>query len=163
MKYDLFLGRDYLVFSCAHFVIGEKIKEPLHGHNYKVTIHAYGSQAKDNMVIDFHILKRILIPVIEKLDHHVLIPAKNKYIQIEEQGEQVIIKIPIDKKEYEFPKTDLVILPIENSTVEEIIHYIANQLADNEQLQRDNIDRVSITLFEYENQGVTLEFSPNRY
>ncbi|MHA1223209.1 MAG: 6-carboxytetrahydropterin synthase, partial [Candidatus Heimdallarchaeaceae archaeon] len=53
MKYDLFLGRDYLVFSCAHFVIGEKIKEPLHGHNYKVTIHAYGSQAKDNMVIDF--------------------------------------------------------------------------------------------------------------
>ncbi|MHA1514686.1 MAG: 6-pyruvoyl trahydropterin synthase family protein [Candidatus Heimdallarchaeaceae archaeon] len=80
MTYNLFLNRDYLTFSCAHFVIGENFYEPLHGHNYKILINVYGTQGKDNMVIDFHDIKKILKPFVDSLDHYVLVPTNNKFL-----------------------------------------------------------------------------------
>lgn len=155
MSYDLFLSRDYLTFSCAHFVLGEKIIEPLHGHNYRVLLNVYGDQGKDNMVIDFHLIKKILVPIVDELDHHILIPSKNKLIQIKEQDGQIIVNLPKHNKEYEFPKEDVVVLPIENTTVEELSHYFAYKIIKSEYLKRENIDQVTVTVFEYEGQGVS--------
>ena len=160
MSYDLFLSRDHLSFSCAHFVVGEKIIEPLHGHNYKILINIYGDQGKDNMVIDFHIVKKILQPIVDSIDHFVIIPSKNKYLDIKEKGEQLIVNIPHYDKEYEFPRSDVVLLPIENTTVEEFSHYFVKMLTDNEELKRENIDQVTVTVFEYEGMGVTYELFP---
>lgn len=160
MSYDLFLCRDYFTFSCAHLVIGENFYEPLHGHNYKVLVNVYGAQGKDNMVINFHSIKRIMKPLIDSLDHYVLIPSKNKLLEITEEGEQVIVRIPHLDKEYEFPKSDIVILPIENTTVEEMSHYFVQELTQNEEIKQDNISQVTVTVFEYEGQGVTTELYP---
>ncbi len=160
MSYDLFLSRDHLTFSCAHFVVGQKILEPLHGHNYKILINIYGDQGKDNMVIDFHIIKRILQPIVDSLDHYILIPTKNKYLELKEKKGQLIIRIPHYDKEYEFPKSDIVMLPIENTTVEELSHYFVKKLANIEELKKDNIDQVTVTVFEYEGMGATYELFP---
>ena len=160
MTYNLFLSRDYLTFSCAHFVIGENFYEPLHGHNYKILINVYGTQGKDNMVIDFHDIKKILKPFIDSLDHYVLVPSNNKFLEITEKDEQVIIKIPHLDKEYELPKSDVVLLPIENTTVEEISHYFVKLLAQSEEIKRENISQVTVTVYEYEGQGVTTELFP---
>ena len=75
MSYNLFLNRDYLTFSCAHFVIGEKFFEPLHGHNYKILINVYGTQGKDNMVINFHDIKKILNKLLTENVH--ITPARD--------------------------------------------------------------------------------------
>ena len=160
MTYNLFLSRDYLTFSCAHFVIGENFYEPLHGHNYKILINVNGTQGKDNMVIDFHDIKKILKPFIDSLDHYVLVPSNNKFLEITEKDEQVIIKIPHLDKEYELPKSDVVLLPIENTTVEEISHYFVKLLAQSEEIKRENISQVTVTVYEYEGQGVTTELFP---
>ncbi|MCG3255773.1 MAG: 6-carboxytetrahydropterin synthase, partial [Candidatus Heimdallarchaeota archaeon] len=133
MTYNLFLNRDYLTFSSAHFVIGENFYEPLHGHNYKILINVYGTQGKDNMVIDFHDIKKILKPFVDSLDHYVLVPSKNKFLEITEKDGQVIIKIPHLDKEYELPKSDVVLLPIENTTVEEMSHYFVQLLAQSDE------------------------------
>ena len=160
MSYDLFVSRDYLMFSCAHFVVGEKIIDPLHGHNYILQINVFGEQGKNNMVIDFHIIKRVLTPIIEQLDHHVLIPSENPFLEIQETDGQVIVKVTNFHKEYEFPKTDVVLLPIENTTVEEMSHYFVKMLTWNKEFKRDNIERVTVTVYEYERQGVTYELFP---
>lgn len=160
MTYNLFLSRDYLTFSCAHFVIGENFYEPLHGHNYKILINVYGTQGKDNMVIDFHDIKKILKPFVDSLDHYVLVPSNNKFLEITEKDEQVIIKIPHLDKEYELPKSDVVLLPIENTTVEEMSHYFVKLLAQSEEIKRENISQVTVTVYEYEGQGVTTELFP---
>jgi 6-pyruvoyltetrahydropterin/6-carboxytetrahydropterin synthase len=160
MSYNLFLNRDYLTFSCAHFVVGENFYEPLHGHNYKILINVYGTQGKDNMVINFHDIKKILKPFVDSLDHYVLIPSKNKYLDIQEKGEQVIIRIPHLGKEYELPKSDIVLLPIENTTVEEMSHYFVKLLAKNDEIRRENVSQVTVTVYEYEGQGVTTELFP---
>ncbi len=160
MSYNLFLNRDYLTFSCAHFVIGENFYEPLHGHNYKILINVYGTQGKDNMVINFHDIKKILKPFVDSLDHYVLVPSKNKYLEISEKKEQIIIRIPHLRKEYELPKSDTVLLPIENTTVEEMSHYFVKLLAKNDEIRRENISQVTVTVYEYEGQGVTTELFP---
>jgi 6-pyruvoyltetrahydropterin/6-carboxytetrahydropterin synthase len=112
------------------------------------------------MVIDFHVIKRILQPIVDTLDHYILIPTKNKLLELEEVNEQLIIRIPHYEKEYEFPKSDIVMLPIENTTVEELSHYFVKMLEDNEELKKENIDQVTVTVFEYEGMGATYELFP---
>ncbi|MHA1347505.1 MAG: 6-pyruvoyl trahydropterin synthase family protein [Candidatus Heimdallarchaeaceae archaeon] len=160
MSYDLFLSRDYMIFSSAHFVVGEKFIEKLHGHNYKILINIYGNQDKENMILNFYDIKKVLKPIVDRLDHKILIPEESKLLEITETGEQVIIKIPNYDKEYEFPKSDVIMLPIENTTVEEISRYLADKLMWNKEIKKENIDQVTVTVFEYEGQGVTYELFP---
>ena len=160
MTYDLFLDRDYLTFSCAHFVIGEHFHEALHGHNYNILVNVYGTQGKDNMVINFHEIKRILKPLVDTIDHHILIPTKNRFVNLIEKGEQLVLQVPHIGKEYEFPKSDVVMLPIENTTVEEMSHYFVKMLAKNKEMKQGNISQVTVTIYEYEGQGVTTELFP---
>ena len=112
------------------------------------------------MVIDFHIIKRILQPIVDSFDHYILIPTKNKYLELKEENEQLKIRIPHYDKEYEFPKSDIVMLPIENTTVEELSHYFVKKLANIEELKKENIDQVTVTVFEYEGMGATYELFP---
>lgn len=160
MSYDLFVARDYLIFSCAHFVVGDNIIEPLHGHNYKLQFNVFGEQGKNNMIIDFHMIKKVLSPIIEELDHHVLIPKNSPFLEITEVDDQVIVKVKNFDKEYEFPKSDVVLLPIESTTVEEMSHYFVKMLTNNKEFKRENIERVTVTVYEYEGQGVTFELYP---
>ena len=160
MSYDLFLSRDYMIFSSAHFVVGENFIEPLHGHNYKILINVYGNQDEKNMIINFYDIKKVLQPIVNRLDHKILIPVDNELLEIKEKGEQIIIQVPSYDKEYEFPKSDVTMLPISNTTVEEISRYLANKLMWNKEIKKENIDQVTVTVFEYEGQGVTYELFP---
>lgn len=135
MSYDLFLSREYFIFSCSHIVIGESFFEKLHGHNYTVQVNIVGQQSKDNMVVNFYDIKRIVQPVVDSLDHHLILPRYNKHLEIIETDKQVIIKVPRLDKEYEIPKEDVKILPIENTTVEELSRYFT-ELLIKEKIQR---------------------------
>ncbi len=160
MSYDLFLSRDYMIFSSAHFVVGEKFIESLHGHNYKILINIYGDQDEENMILNFYDIKKVLKPIVDSLDHKILIPEDSNLLEITESGEQIVIKIPNYDKEYEFPKSDVMLLPIKNTTVEEISHYLAEKLMWNNEIKKENIDQVTVTVFEYEGQGITYELFP---
>lgn len=149
-----------MIFSSAHFVVGEKFIETLHGHNYKILINIYGNQDEENMILNFYDIKKVLKPIVDKLDHKILIPKYNKQLEITVSGEQVIVKVPKYDKEYEFPKLDVIMLPISNTTVEEISRYLAEKLMWNNEIKKENIDQVTVTVFEYEGQGVTFELFP---
>ncbi|MHA1304171.1 MAG: 6-pyruvoyl trahydropterin synthase family protein, partial [Candidatus Heimdallarchaeaceae archaeon] len=127
------------------------------GHNYIVQISVIGEQKDDNMVINFYDLKRIVKPIVDRLDQHLLLPTKNKHIEIIEQNKQIIIKIPRLNKEYEVPKEDVELLPIENTTVEELSRYFSEILQECEKLRQPNIKSVKIMVSEYKNQGVSRE------
>lgn len=149
-----------MIFSSAHFVVGEKFIESLHGHNYKILINIYGDQDEENMILNFYDIKKVLKPIVDSLDHKILIPEDSNLLEITESGEQIVIKIPNYDKEYEFPKSDVMLLPIKNTTVEEISHYLAEKLMWNNEIKKENIDQVTVTVFEYEGQGVTYELFP---
>lgn len=59
------------VFSASHQLRGYKGKcERLHGHNWRVEVHLCGRDLDElGMVIDFHILDRIMAEAVEPFEH----------------------------------------------------------------------------------------------
>ncbi len=62
-------------FSAAHFSILESGSEPLHGHNWLVSVHARGRLREDGTLIDFGILKAAMRAECALLDHRMLVPT----------------------------------------------------------------------------------------
>ena len=61
-------------FAAGHYLRNYKGKcENPHGHNYKVFITLVGEQLDDTgLLLDFKELKRVMKPVIERLDHQMI-------------------------------------------------------------------------------------------
>lgn len=102
-------------------------REPLHGHNYRVKLRGNALELDNDMVFDFLDIKPIVRQVCDGLDHHLLIPVKNKLIEIIETDKNVEIKTP-DGSFFSIPKQDTLLLPIENTSVERIAVYLAHQI-----------------------------------
>ena len=108
-------------FSACHFIAGHDKCGRLHGHTYVVSLKLHGSMGKDGMVMDFIPLKKELRAIAEELDHRVLVPANSKKITLT-MGEEVQIKTC--GKRYSLPREDVVLLPTEESSAEELCQFI---------------------------------------
>ncbi|MBP7898432.1 6-carboxytetrahydropterin synthase QueD [Candidatus Gracilibacteria bacterium] len=67
----MFVTKEF-TFHASHFLTKYYGRcERLHGHSYKLEVTVEGDIGENDMVIDFGILKRIVVRrVIDKLDHH---------------------------------------------------------------------------------------------
>jgi len=108
-------------FSACHFIAGHDKCGRLHGHTYVVSLKLHGGMGKDGMVMDFIPLKKELRAIAEELDHRVLVPANSKKIALT-LGEEVLIKTC--GKRYSLPREDVVLLPTEESSAEELCQFI---------------------------------------
>lgn len=115
-------------FSACHFIAGHKKCGRLHGHTYVVSLKLHGDMGNDGVVMDFIPLKKELRAIAEELDHRVLVPANSKKITLA-LGDEVFIKA--DGKKYALPKEDVVLLPTEESSAEELCHYILGKVMEN--------------------------------
>lgn len=104
-------------------------REPLHGHNYRVQIKGNALELDNDMVFDFLDIKPIVRDICNSLDHKLLIPRDNDKIRIEER-EKNFQFITMDESVFSIPKTDVLILPIENTSAERIACYLAYQIRD---------------------------------
>jgi 6-pyruvoyltetrahydropterin/6-carboxytetrahydropterin synthase len=119
--------KDHFVFCSGHFISYEGDKcERLHGHNYRVTVEVEGKLDENHYVFDFIALKKRLKPIIDDLDHYMMLPTKNPLILVEERGTSV--RVRYRDREWIFPRGDCVLLPIENTTAELLARYIAERL-----------------------------------
>lgn len=61
-------------FSSGHFLRNYRGKcENPHGHNYKVRVTLYGKELDHaGLLLDFKLLKQVMRPVIERIDHQML-------------------------------------------------------------------------------------------
>jgi 6-pyruvoyltetrahydropterin/6-carboxytetrahydropterin synthase len=119
--------KDHTGFSAGHFITYDgHLCEPLHGHNYRVAVSIEGPVDENFYVLDFTRAKRLLRAIVDKLDHRMLLPTGSERIVVEEQGDQVVAAYK--DKRYVFPATDVVLLPIPNTTAEMLAQWIAGQL-----------------------------------
>jgi 6-pyruvoyltetrahydropterin/6-carboxytetrahydropterin synthase len=160
MSYRLIQGDLSFKFAAAHFVIGQGGCEHLHGHNYTIEVQIYGAQNEDtNLVVDFLELKPFIKTIIEELDHHILLPKNNQLLTIKEKGEELFITFIPKEKRYIFPKEDVRLLPIANTTVEELARYIAKQVRPLFDIH-SNISKIEVGVFEYKGQGCWKVITP---
>jgi 6-pyruvoyltetrahydropterin/6-carboxytetrahydropterin synthase len=122
--------KQYFNFASSHFMLFQDgTREPLHGHNYRVQVRGNAQDLNDDMVFDFLNIKPIVREVCDSLDHKLLIPKNNPHLVIEEREKNYLL-IARDESVFSIPQTDVLILPIENTSAERIAAYIAYQVRE---------------------------------
>jgi 6-pyruvoyltetrahydropterin/6-carboxytetrahydropterin synthase len=127
--FSVSVAKDYLVFASAHFITfaGHRC-EGLHGHNYRARATVEGALDQETwFVFDFVVLKRIMRELCDEIDHKVLLPLENPKIQVEEEGDAVLVAVE-GKPRYRFPRVDCALLPVPNTTVEMLAEMLAMRL-----------------------------------
>jgi 6-pyruvoyltetrahydropterin/6-carboxytetrahydropterin synthase len=125
--YRVRVEKDNTVFCAGHFITYEGHQcEPLHGHNYRVAAGIEGPLDENFYVFDFTRLKRLLKTVVDRLDHRMLLPGRSERIAVRQDGEAVVATY--QDKRYVFPASDVVVLPIQNTTAELLARWIAGEL-----------------------------------
>ena len=125
-EFSVYVAKENLKFSAAHFIAYPGFREPLHGHNYQVGIRIQGVLSASGYVLDFGLVKKLTKQIVGLLDERTLIPARSDCLAIERIGQQVRVRYEAD--EFIFPEKDLCLLPIVHSSAEELARYIWNEL-----------------------------------
>src|ERR1700679_276128 len=107
-KFIVRVTKDYLVFCSGHFISYEGDKcERLHGHNYRTAVEIEGSLDQNHYVFDFIALKHRTKAITDELDHRMMLPTRNPFIQVEEGPRS--IRVRYREREWLFPRDDCVL------------------------------------------------------
>lgn len=128
MEYRVRVERNKLKFAAAHFATFGGECEPLHGHNYAVIIEAAGSLTEDAWVADFGLLKSLGKAICDELDHKFLLQRDSRELTIDEGMSNW--KVRFRERGWVFPKSDVLPLPIDNTTAERLAEYFVGRLRE---------------------------------
>jgi len=124
--YRVSVERNRLRFSAAHMATFHGECEPLHGHNYDLIIEIEGDLTEDSWVWDFGDLKRAVKAIADELDHKFLLQRESRLLDIREHpGEW---EVRFKDRRYLFPRGDVAVLPIDNTTAERLAEWFAGRL-----------------------------------
>ena len=126
--YRVHVSKDNLIFAAGHFVSydGDRV-EPLHGHNYRLSVTLEGPLDSNAYVFNFVTLKRLMKRLADELDHRMLLPRDNPLIAVAPQNDGGII-VRAQGRWYRFPQEDVVLLPLPNTTVEMLAQHLCGRL-----------------------------------
>ena len=152
MAYKVTIERNTLRFAAAHFATFEDSCEPLHGHNYEVMVEVEGELTDVGWVFDFGALKAMTRELCKELDHKFLLQRDSKVLKIDEG--KTNWKVRYEAKGWVFPKADVIALPIENSTAEQLAKWFAERIrAQLEDRGASNITAMAVGIEEMPGQA----------
>lgn len=127
-RWSIFIEKDYLKFSAAHFLIfPDGSAERLHGHNYKVTVGIETELDPHGLVVNFKEIKPMVRRLCDELDEHLLIPGKHPVLRANEvEGGQMEIRYL--QRRYLVPRDEVIVLPIGNTSAENLATWFAREL-----------------------------------
>jgi 6-pyruvoyltetrahydropterin/6-carboxytetrahydropterin synthase len=132
-KWSISVDKEYLKFSVAHFLIfPDGSQERLHGHNYRVYLDLEAQLDEHGLVLDFIQVKPMIQQICEALDEHWIIPGEHPELRWKERADGVM-EVRYRESYYAAPKGDCLVLPINNTSAENLSTWIGRQLL--EQLQ----------------------------
>ena len=153
-EYRVTVGKEALVFAAGHFIThGKGGCESLHGHNYRVGVTLSGDLDHHSLVYDFIALKRDMESLLSELDHRTLLPTLNPGLDVTTltDGE---VEVRHATRRYVFPESDVVLLPVPNTTAERLAEYLCGRLVENlSRVGPDRIRRVEIEVEETPGQS----------
>jgi dihydroneopterin triphosphate aldolase (PTPS-III) / 6-pyruvoyltetrahydropterin synthase len=128
-RYRVEVSSDHLRFAAAHFIAYPGFREPLHGHNYQVSVRVEAALGRDGYVLDFGLVKRIADGLCRELTERTILPTRSDCVEVAKRGESVHV-VTEDGGRFEFPAADCVLLPIVHSSAEEIAAYLLGRLRE---------------------------------
>ena len=153
--FSLRLGKEDFKFSAAHFTIfGDGEAEPLHGHNYRVTVELSGPEVDAlEFLVPVAAAKREIRAQCAALDEKVLLPANCPHLELAGNGEAATVVF--GSRRYEFPSSEVVLLPVANVTVEALARLLWLRLRDRWAHLRDRVEVVEVTVTETSGQSAS--------
>jgi 6-pyruvoyl-tetrahydropterin synthase len=142
-RYSVVVAKDYLKFSAAHFIAYPGFREPLHGHNYQVSVRVEAELGPEGYVLDFGVVKEVARALCEELDDRVLLPSRSDCLVVREEGDGVDVVTETGQR-FRFPAVDVRLLPIAHSSAEELAAYILGRLR--EEFRKEAIGRGLVAL-----------------
>ena len=141
-------------FASAHFVAYKGFREPLHGHNYTVSISVGGVLQENGYIVDFGLLKAAARAVCKRLNQRTLTPAKSDVLHVRKSDSappHLVVSCE-DGSRFEFPAVDCVLLPLAHTTAEELAIFlwteICSQGFDEATRQRGAVEWLQVGVLE---------------
>ena len=128
-SWSISVEKDYLKFSAAHFLIfPDGSAERLHGHNYKVYVDLHTDLDEHGLVVNFKEIKPLIRQLCDELDEHLLIPGEHPTLTAEVVGPHYEIRYR--ERHYLIPREEVIVLPIGNSSAENLAAWFGRTLRD---------------------------------
>jgi 6-pyruvoyltetrahydropterin/6-carboxytetrahydropterin synthase len=125
-RFEVHVSKDYLTFCSGHFITYDGSRcETLHGHNYRASIRLAGQPDANFYVYNFVTIKRMMKQICDELDHRMLLPEQNPLITLEDDGANTVARYK--DRVYSFPTSDVVLLPIPNTTAEMLARHLCGR------------------------------------
>ncbi|MEH6517412.1 MAG: 6-carboxytetrahydropterin synthase [Halioglobus sp.] len=123
----LYIDKEAHKFSAAHYTIFDAgSRERLHGHNYSVSARIVAPMGENGFSADYNVYKTRIAEICDALDEYLLLAANSPFQSITEDGDSYLVKFGEDTMR--FLRSDTLVLPIVNATVEEFSFYLLSQL-----------------------------------
>jgi len=134
-------------FCAGHFTIFSKDhRERLHGHNYSLAATVTAAMHEPGMTFNYKIFKDRLKSVCKKMDRHFLLPKNCPYLTFDEDTDYYYVTFNGEK--IPFLKDDVLMLPIENTTLEDLSQWFVNEIsADKKFIDDYAISAITIKVF----------------
>ena len=127
-RHRIVVARAEHKFSCAHMtVFPDGTAERLHGHNYTVAVAIDVADIRFDSLIDFGAIKRAVRALCGELRERTIIAERNPRLEVVRRGGGEV-ELRLCGKRYVLPEEDVLFLPIENATAEELSAFCANRL-----------------------------------
>lgn len=151
---SLHLFKENFKFSSAHFLIfDEKNAERLHGHNYQVRVDLQVPTVlpEQGYFVDFSVFKKAIKDQLDQWDEHVLLPAKHPDMKTSVSGNS--LEVRFRDRFYVFPKDEVILLPINNTSVEQLSKILAEDFW--EKFKSFGVTRIRVMVEETRGQGAS--------
>jgi 6-pyruvoyltetrahydropterin/6-carboxytetrahydropterin synthase len=123
----LYIAKESHKFSAAHYTIFSATeRERLHGHNYSVSVRIVAPIGDNGFAADYNVYKGRIAALCVMLDEYTLLAGASPHQRITEQG--ACYRVAYGAEVMLFLRSDTLVLPIRNATVEEFSHYLLQRL-----------------------------------
>lgn len=123
--FSIEVAKDYFNFASAHFLIfANGQREPLHGHNYQVSVKLEGELDRAGVVLDFISFKPMVKRICDALDHRTLIQCDSPNLKVHRRASE--IEVRYRRQKIILPKQDVILLPLVNTSTELLAEHVAN-------------------------------------
>ncbi len=161
-SYRITVDKNALTFAAGHFITySDHGLEPVHGHNYRVSAQLIGELDEHSLVYDFVALRGDMEQLLSELDHRFLHSEANP--RLDTQVGETEVEIRHGDRRYVFPRGDVVLLPIPNTTAERLAGLLADRLAGRlDERGVRNIDSITVEVEEAPGQSASFTRGPVR-
>lgn len=124
------LHKEEMKFSAGHFTIFSATKrENLHGHNFTAYVGLTGPVGDDGMLADYGPLKRAVIDRCRAWNETFFLPSRSRHLAVarDERGD---VRARFGDEELTFLARDVTVLPVENTTLEELARVFGESLVE---------------------------------